>query len=395
MSRQTLEWLLEMVETPRNRVKAADFAASQFMQYLQKASQKGRERLARLQKRRELARLRLFPSQEPNAAPSATWMRAKGRRRKIESVQRDFLEYARLRLFEINLENAVYVLGAVQEQLNHFNSDLAQCRRKLAEFPNLFPGPSHNERSGQEESAPAPHVTELLPGQSPNLAAAAALLRSLSPELLRQFDENFQAEVLDQQGGLWGLVCEEQDPLRDTWRRVPSVRSFWDISSDAQDVNEALRRELHGRARRVIAKALEGQDAASLLLEAHTDAEARRQALLTQVEAALPRLDVPCVSYQVILLLPMSEAGNTLRTTAQEALAGVPITLLESEGDVQVYQETAGLSLEAACRALAGNETDSVELSRRVLTRTDIPWPPLLASQEADAGAFDRSAAVS
>src|SRR5262249_20722775 len=160
--------------------------------------------LARLQKRRELTRARLFPAKQPNASPGATWLRAKKRRNKIESVQRDFLEYARLRLFEINLENAVFVLGAVQEQLNRFNSDLAQCRRKLAEFPNLFPGPSLSERLAQEESAPAPHVTELLPGQSPNLAAAAAaLLRSLSPELLRQFDENFQAEVLDQQGGLW------------------------------------------------------------------------------------------------------------------------------------------------------------------------------------------------
>jgi hypothetical protein len=396
LGRRTLEWLLEMIETPRNRLKAADYAANQFIQHLQKNSQKARERLARLQKRREAARLRLFPARAQGASPAATWLRSKRRKDKLDSIQRSFLEYARLRLCEITLENAVFVLGAVQDQLNRFNNDLMQCRRKLAEFPKLFPVQSLVERVAQEESAPVPHVTELLPGQSPNLAAAAAaLLRSLSPELLLEFDKSFQAEVLDQQGGLWGLVCEEQDPIRDTWRRIPSVRSFWDISSDSQDINEALRRELHGRARRVIAKALEGQDAASLLLEAHTGAEERRQALLTQVEAALPRLDVPCISYQVVLALPSSDAGNNLRSTAQDALGGVPLTLLESEGDIQVYQETAGLSLEAARLAIAGKETDCLELSRRVLTRTDIPWLPQLGAQEAEAGTFDASAAVS
>src|SRR5262249_40739844 len=120
LSRRTLEWLLEMVETPGNRIKAADFAANQFTQHLKKASHKARERLARLQKRRESARLRLFPTSEPNASPSATWLRAKRRKNKLESVQRDFLEYSRLRLFEINHENEVYVLVAVHEQLNCF-----------------------------------------------------------------------------------------------------------------------------------------------------------------------------------------------------------------------------------------------------------------------------------
>jgi hypothetical protein len=329
-------------------------------------------------------------------AASVTWLRSKRQKGNIETIHRKFLEYARLRLLEISLENAVAVLDAVQEQLDRFNSDLAQCRRKLAEFPKLFQSPSLKDRPAQEESAPIPHVTELLPGQAPNLAAAAAaLLSSLSPELLSQFDANFQSEVLDQQGGLWGLVCEDTDPLRQTWRRVPSMRSFWDIASDAQDLNAALRRELHGRARRIIAKALEGQDAASLLLEAHTGAQERRQALLTQFEAALPCLDVPCASYQIILVLPSSESGNSLRTTAQEALPGVPLTLLESEGDILVYQETAGLSLETACQAIAGKEPASLDLCRRVLTRSDIQWSPLLPDKEAEVSAFDDAPVVS
>jgi serine/threonine protein kinase len=395
LSRQTLEWLLKMVETPWNRIKAAGLAASQFTQHLQNVSQKTKERLARLQKRREAARSQLVHAEGSPASPGATWLRSGRPKDTIENIHRAMLEYARFRLMEISLENALLVLSAVRDQLSRINDHLVQSRSKLAEISKLFPIAPLSERPLEEESAPAPHVTELLPGQSPNLAAAAAaLLSSLSPELIRQFDEKFQSEVLDQLGGLWGLVCEEGDPLRPTRQLIPSLRSFWEIDSDAENLNAVLRRELQNRARRIIAKPLEGHDAASLLLEAHTGADERRRALLTQVEAALPGLDVPCASYHIFMKLPRSEAGRSLRAVAQEALQGVPLTLLESEGDIVVYQETAGLSLEAAWRVVAGKEADCIELSRRVLTRTDINWSLLPMGPEAAPLTVDGSALV-
>jgi hypothetical protein len=256
-----------------------------------------------------------------------------------------------------------------------FSRDQALCRLKLARLPTLFSENPARVISPHGELTAVPNLTELLPGQSPNrTAAAAAVLGSLPPEVLRQFDEAFQAEVLDQQGGLWGLVCEPTDPLRETWRRPASAKTFGGSAAAHSDLAVALRRELHARARRLILEALQPHDAASLFLEAHARTDQAQQALLTQAQAALPRLRAPCGAHQIVLALPLSPAGRALHELALPALAGAPLTLMESTGDIICCQEAAGYALEQVAEALGGDQAVCADLAQRVLTRTDVAW---------------------
>jgi hypothetical protein len=186
-----------------------------------------------------------------------------------------------------------------------------------------------------------------------------------------QLEAQFRAEVLDPHGGLWGVVGSPLEDVPAGPRQSPLAVGFWDMSGPGRELAAELREQMLVRARPVVGGALEGVDAAALFLERHGNPE---QAVLACAGRARPPLSEANTWEYAVLALPTGESGQALRGVATQALAGVPLTVVEGYEGVVFVQETAGLSIPAVTAALCGEDPGCAELAARVRTRADVAW---------------------
>jgi hypothetical protein len=354
LSRSLVEWLLSIVEDPRRRLKAAEHAAQWFLQHFLETAENTRTQLTQSRTHRGLRLRRLITGDFATPGSGLRWL---GRRRTKEAPNEpshQCLEYGWLCLRELFLENILEIVGFISGQIGEFLQGLALCQRRLGLFAETFRPALPASPVANDRPVSIPGRTELLPGQSNNLAEAVeAILKHLEPDFTLHFDEDFQREVLSPHGGLWGLV-----------------------SGDSA-VTKELKDELQRRARSAILKTLEDNDAATLFLESQRGPGRATQALSSPVAAAVPRLLVPEGWHHLVLALPKSQAGALLGDMVTEAFPDVSTTRLESEGDVILCQEAAHLPIHQVAIALLGEEGVYPDNARRVMTRLDVTWSSL------------------
>ena len=186
-----------------------------------------------------------------------------------------------------------------------------------------------------------------------------SILGHLEPQLSEPFEKAFQAEVLNPHGGLWG------------------------IASASADVMQRVKKELQHRALATLIEATRDLDAAKLFLEQLPEREQTLQQLLAYVASVLPHPEVPKGWQHLVVALPDSAAGAALRELLVPALAELPNTVVDSEGDIVLCHEAADLPLEQMAAILVGDEVPYADAAHHVLTRTDIPWVPLSLSKTA------------
>src|SRR5437660_431251 len=63
------------------------------------------------------------------------------------------------------------------------------------------------------------------------------------------------------------------------------------------------------------------------------------------------------------------------------ASLGIPSTLLETDGDIVLCHESAGVPLQGIAGLLAANPARYAEVAGQVVTRTDVAWSFLELSQ--------------
>jgi hypothetical protein len=278
-------------------------------------------------------------------------------------------------LGEIALQNTLTIFASAHQGMYPFTQDLVLCRQRLNQFAALFAHDPEILRMQNARTMPVPNVIELMPGSARDLASAAAdVLDQLPPEVFRHFDDNFQEEVLNQQGGLWGMVSGASDPDLRATRRGPSSLAFWDMISQKNDLAQVMKEKLLVRARPIILSALKDVDAARLFLDSHRAAADAEQALMEHLEDARPRLLVPAGWLHLALALPVSPNSAALCDIVSRRLPDMPVTLLESEDDVILSYEAANLPLRSVAEAVTGNDPASAEMAKKVLTRVDVSW---------------------
>jgi hypothetical protein len=122
-------------------------------------------------------------------------------------------------------------------------------------------------------------------------------------------------------------------------------------------------------------------DAASLLLGGGADAREVAQELQLRLAGLAPYMIVPAAKQQVVLVLPKSEAGRALRETLTASAAEIETAVLNSDDDVILCHETAGVDLQEMAGILSGDPDRYLDAAAQVVSRVDVPWFWLEVSQ--------------
>jgi hypothetical protein len=259
-------------------------------------------------------------------------------------------------------------------EVTNFTQDLVISRHKLAQFINLFDS-DHTTKVSASRNPGTRNSIELLPAKAGSVAEAAArMIKNLPVELTRRVEESFQAEVLDCESGLWGMLAGGEDLLRrQEARKATSSVAFWDLVSKHADLARGYKDKLLLRARPFIVKQLKELDPAQLFL--HSDApNVVEDALNKYITLAEPKLCTLGGWKHLLLALPDSPTGKELHEMINACVPDVPTTLLYSENDLLLCFEVANLAIDEIMDALTGQEPRYARLAQRVLTRIDIPW---------------------
>jgi serine/threonine protein kinase len=375
LSTAIVDWLLTIVDDPRRRLRSADHAAARLVQHLLEVTESVKSKLAQLQAYRDALRQRLLSGKTSGKATMIRWLPAHRRPPAPGKSNHKFVDYCWARLGEIALQNTLTIFASDQQGTYPFTQDLVLCRQRLNQFAALFAHDPEIMRMRSARPLPIPSVIELLPGKASDLdAAAAAVVDQLPPEVFRQFDENFQEEVLNQQGGLWGMVSSTGERDLRASRRGPSSLAFWDMISLKNDVALAIKEKLQARARPIVLSALKDLNAARLFLDASREVGQAELSLLEHVENARPRLFGPGGWLHLVMALPNNPDSAVLREIVTRRLAELPLTILDSEDDVILSFEAANLPVRSLMEALTVNDPSAAEMAKKVLTRVDVSW---------------------
>jgi len=348
------DWLLGLGKDPRGGLFTADRAARQLLQRLQNATEAVRSQRAEVSGQRALLRRRLEGDISAKETGLSRLLRFLPKPASTGEKAQVFPAYCQMRFAEIALKHALEVFGTVTHLVMEFIQDSTLCRQKLGQLAAMF---QHQLTSLLAEAArpdPVPNRTVLLPGQTTDLAQAADILfKGMTPETFGRLVETVGTELLKPQGGLRQLLVNKRDLF------------------------QTVKDELFRWAWPIAVEALGGVDAAQLFLQAQQEPGRAGQTLLAHVQAAAPRLPVSEGWQRLVVAIPAGPAGETVRNLVTGALPDMPITPLQSEGDILLVQEAANLSLWQVVAELSDREPGYLETAQKVLTRTDVAWSPL------------------
>jgi hypothetical protein len=265
----------------------------------------------------------------------------------------------------MSLEKTIEVLRTVCHEIAHFAQGVADCQQRLGTLAERFKpdltsnskkggdifNAEHQSSSEKDQRQPTPNSIELLPEGARSLEEAAQQsVASLEPQFVLRFDEQFQKEVLNREGGLWGL------------------------SSARHDLLTALPGELHSRARAALLDKFMHIDAAKLFVKMHDDPARLKQSLLKHIRAAAPRLAATHFERHLVLGVPGGPELAEQNPALKEALEGVPAVYVNSDCDLIVCQESAPFPIGEAADALIDNQAIYADNAKRAMTRRDVHW---------------------
>ena len=352
------EWIESQVENPRRRLRCTEHAADWLAQCLYSAVEDATARRhAARAKRVQLAQRLVDDERRPPTIGG--WFVDRRRLAFVKRSESALLEYARYRIEEIALYWADSVLRTVQARVAVVRDGLMGLRERLGRLSE-----SRTESFDTAKADPVlsgADVTELFPHGADNPCdAAVAVLDSFGPDYLERFDERFQSEFLDHEGGLAGLDSTDNE------------------AADRVERVDRVEREMVRRSWRMVAEKVDRIDAAGLFLESNGRPEAAKGALSELVDRARPRLATRGAWEGLLVATPPGTSGAALREMIAALAPDASIAYLEStEGDVILCFEVVNLAAPLLLDQLLGEAAPYAELSRRMMSRNDIDWMPI------------------
>jgi hypothetical protein len=350
VSRAITDWLIRLVEIPGKRLKAGGSTATFLLNEFTSLTEKIEVRVKQIAAGRLALRQQIETDRTGKTGGLGWISRALGAGRQAELR---VPAYCRLWLQEVTEETILVILDVVKKALKSFLAELALHQERVEEFAGLFASALDHERPSHAPMSP------VSPDEAESLAGFTGTPESLPQSLVFRFDRAFQCEVLERQGGLWGVFAS--DLAR------PGI--------DADKVpRQALLEDLQTRARAAVQGSLQDFNAARAFLQANGGPTQALPILLAHVEAARPRLRAPGAVEHLIIALPEGPAGATLGRMITNALPDVEATMIPTQEEVVLCNETALCPLRDMIRGLVGPVEVPLDLLQRVMTRTDVPW---------------------
>jgi serine/threonine protein kinase len=352
-SQALAQWLRQLVDSPGQRLAAADRATEWFSRFMDTQIASAAVRLNAVRTQRESAKVRHL-ADVSGSTRLLGGLLSRGRKRDTaETGLSPLANYCRLRLEEILLDYSISLLTEVGHIISHLRQELAACRQEIKALGSAII--SFSKGPPLDELAVHPGLTWLVPGNLPNLLAAEqVLLSSMGTNYARHVDQLVQQEILDGFGGLWAVASSAFGPSGGHGAAV-----------------ETLQKAISVRARRAANALLENFDSASLLRNCPEGEEGAWQAVSANVLAARHPVATPDRKQLLLIALPTSPAGDALRERVLR-MSGGNVQIVASPGDIVVCHETAGVPSSASLIGLPDNSAVWGPLAARVCTRTDV-----------------------
>lgn len=328
------EWIEAIVDDPQGRIRGARHAAAWFQQYLRGLIDRLGEARGQL--------IRQIDTVAQSLA--ATEMReGQMRRRTLQELSTAFLQYCRLRLFELCVQRAGRIAHALQGHTMAGQDLLADLQRAIEQLATMFPEAVFTD---------GPHLLR------PLREEAVSQLQAAQDALAQQVEDQIGQTILTAWGGL---------------RVVASCDA-----ATRQSLMEGLRRA----AREAVRSKIQSFDLAGVLLAPGASDSPLAEAL----KSARPRLAC-CGGRQRLICLAPASLTDVVRqalatcTSSAAGLATSTLAMLPTEpGDLALIYELGDLSLPHVAAHLLDFRPDLAEAAGRLHTRCDVAWTKLVST---------------
>jgi hypothetical protein len=327
------EWIEAIVDDPQGRIRGARQAAAWFQQYLRGLMDRLGEARGQLVRQMESVAQSLAATEVHEGKP---------RRRTQQELSTAFLQYCRLRLFELCVQRAGRIAHALQGHAMAAQDRLADLQRQIEHLMTAVP-----------KVAAADNPQAVHPFQQ----AAASQLQAAQETLAQQVEERISQALLAAGGGL---------------------RSLMDGDATGQ---QSLLDGLCRAAREAVLAKVQSLDLASVLAASAAGDGPLAEAL----REARPRLARCGGRQRLICLAPPAltePVRRILAAAAPQTTAGDPslVAVLPTEpGDLALIYELGDLSLPHVAAHLLDFRPDLAEAATRLHTRCDVAWTRLVA----------------
>jgi eukaryotic-like serine/threonine-protein kinase len=334
------EWIEAIVDDPQLRLVGARRAAKWFQSYLKGLVDKLGEIRARMQRDCSGALQAMAPSGSDAAG-------GKGGRRSANDLANAYLQYCRLRLFELSAQRAGQIAHALQSHALAAHDAMVDLQRDLDQLKSHFPV----DETPASSAAPAAGEVQAM------RESVSDELRSVEELLAQQIDEHLSQTVFSQQGGLKAVVG---------------------VGGEARD---QLVTYLRSAARQSALAKVQSIDLASLLL-AGENRESPLQRCLTEAEPWMQRCGG---RRRLMFVIPQQLASQYNSATLAAQLGSTqfrqhPGVIPGNSGDLVVLFELGDISLPHAAARLIDFRADLADAANRLLTRCDVNWAPVFTA---------------
>jgi hypothetical protein len=329
------EWIEAIVDDPQCRVSGARRAAKWFQNYLKGLVDKLGEARSRFV--RECAQV--------SAALAATETSEKGKpqRRSPAEVATLFLQYCRLRLFELAAQRASQIAHALQSHAMAAHDGLVDLQRELDHLASQFP-----VDDAAAAGAPVAEVGALQSSVAQQLAQA-------TDGLVKQLDEQLTQNLFATSGGM---------------------RS---VFTSGGEVRQRLLTTIRTAARQAALATVQSIDLTSMLLN-----QGGESPLAKCVSQAQPWLQCCGGRRRLLFVLPQ-QIAHQFSPAALAAQLGTstfgqqPGVSPGAAGDLALVFELGDVSVPHAAARLIDFRRDLADAAARLQTRSDIHWAPVFA----------------
>jgi hypothetical protein len=330
------EWIEAIVEDPQCRIVGARRAAKWFQSYLKRLVDKLGEARGRFA-REIAAATQALAGVEP--------VKGKPQRRTPQDLANAFLQYCRLRLFELSAQRAGQIAHALQSHAVGAHDVMVDLQRELTHLTAQFPvtddeGPAPAAGAASEVSAVRTSVVqELKTGEEP---------------LIKQLDEQLTQAVFANQGGMRAVITA------------------------GGEGRENLLATIRMAARQAALAKVQSIDLASLML-ANKESESPLAKCMTDAQPWLQRCGG---RRRLVFIIPQQLVGqyNSATLAAQlgtSVFKQPPGIAAGTPSDLVLLFELGDISLPHAAAHLIDFRRDLAEAAGRLQTRCDVQWTPV------------------
>jgi eukaryotic-like serine/threonine-protein kinase len=327
-------WAIERLDVPQGRLNGARHSVLWLQNHLESARNE-------LRTYREPLAAALVEIRGPTQAAAGHESSAVA-----EASFERLSHYFELRLDELGLRAAKRITQSLLVELKAVGDNLTAFGRELGQIKSAARSVSASERQSAENSTLDALGRQMTAMVSANLDELAAIS-----------DARLQRDYLNGQGGLFQVVMRGGRPRAQLSARIQEVcrRVVQDSWSNAGKLRSGL------------------------------DSDGGDVKLIAAIDAATPTPLEFGGARRVLAVLPRG-ADATSKAKVLSATAGIPVSAVEgTDSTMAICVEAEGLSLKHLALSVIERRRDSVEFAKRVQSRSDIAWTPLVAMPVAPA----------